>query len=1449
MRFLFDLRRTLARFAPRLGGSRGMAVAAALFGAMLPAARAATPLADQPLFATSSAPGNLALVLSVEFPTAISVAYVNRTYAPATEYLGYFDPNKCYTYHYTDGTGTDNYFQPAALARSHTCTNQWSGNFLNWATMPTIDPFRWVLTGGYRVIDDPALTVLEKAWATTQGSYLSNFPDSTVSNAYLAGATPFGAYSNLRTRIAGLGNKMRFVLGNSFSLQGKYYNSKNLSGAVALSRTDYDFSSITGNAAPGPGVNTNNFSASWTASITAPATGVYNFQTVSDDGVRLYINGTQIINNWTDHGATTDTGTTTTIAANSTIDIRLEYYQGSGNATLSLNWQPPGATSYTPIGASGAGDLAAPSAPFTGSNATSGSTLDLFVRAKVCDASVGLEQNCVGYPNGNSKPEGLMQQYSKKIRYSAFGYLNDSNILRDGGVLRAQQNFVGPIKPVPGSPDVSNPAAEWDAATGVFLSNPAPLDASNTSTVMGLPTGSVVDSGVLNYLNKFGEIKRGSYKTYDPVSELYYAAIRYYKNLPNVPEWTSVPGGTSDANRIIWTDGFPVITAPADPILYSCQRNFILGIGDTNTWADKDLPGNSLTSNEPGVPPAVAADPTNEVNATNRVGVLEGLGSSLGLSNGYAPCCDNNSALMAGAAYEAHVNDIRPDPLKPDKQKQTIDTFWVDVLESQVYANNNKYYLATKYGGFDVPAGYLYSNTTPLLTPSWHTNTDTFGSNPRPDNYFSGGQPERMKAGLETAFKKIVNAIGASTTSFASSLPQVAVTGNASYSASYDATVWTGEVSASVLNFVPATNSTTLIPKWDFSSKLAAQLAGNGWSTTRRVITWNGTAGVPFRLTDQLTGPQQTALNPSYVSSNPTDYLNYLRGDQSHEIDPSATAPSTTKIFRARPKLVGDIVGSKANPTGPPSFPFSDATNPGYAAFKTTWASRRTVVYIGANDGMLHAINGALDTTPGTPPLESDAKAGQEMFAYVPAALYQGPSSPSTPSVDGLASLGNKSFAHHYLVNATPNVADVDFARVPSASRARQTPTRSTDSDWHSVLIGGLGKGGKSYYALDVTNPVGMANGDETNAASKVLWEFSNSTLGVKDPITGRDRLGYTYGDPMVMKTAKYGWVVVLMSGYNNGDANGKGYFFFVNPKTGALLEAVPTHSGVGATGEGVDMGLATGNAFIVDATDGTADAIYAGDLFGNVWRLDVTALTGNYPDAVNFAQLTDANGTPQPITTRPAIEVDPKTRLRYVLVGTGRLLANPDVNSTQGQSFYALLDGTNLAFSTKPPPANVTFPITRSLLAQSINANAASIVAVNQTTQAGWYEDLNTAGATPSSGIAYRVVSDLTTSTGTVSFPAILTNGDVCSPSGSTRVYARNFANAQNTLRFLENTPYAAFGSYAGTATDLHYQSVGGKLRLVLGTDKGGAPLPVPITESVFNNRRLNWRELQVVE
>ena len=1324
---------TLARCAAVQALKFSTVAACMVLGTQLPA-RAQTALADQPLFASASVPGNLALALSVEFPTAISVAYTNRIYSSANSYLGYFDPNKCYAYSYSNGTGVNNYFAPASAATNRTCTGRWSGNFLNWASMQTIDPFRWVLTGGYRVIDSPAVTVVEKAWASTQGSASSNFPNSTLSDgALIAGATPFpSTTTSLSMSVWGRGNQMRFA--------------------------------------------------------------------VPEDG-----------------------------------------------NTPSLNDTP---TSYN------------------GTSTNKGTVFQAFIRVKVCDASLGasvpVESNCVAY-GSNYKPEGLIQQYSNKIRFSAFGYLNDGDPLRDGGVLRAQQKFVGPTMPMPGSPPVSNvkgvllgqtnvpqtTAAEWDATTGVMSLNPDADDAGNTAAIMGLPTGSVTNSGVMNYLNKFGQTAQ-SYKTFDNVSELYYAAIRYFKNLTAVPQWTSVPTGTSTSTVATWTDGFPVITAPPDPILYSCQRNFVLGIGDVHTWNDKNVPHASTTLplNEPSMPAEVAADTSvDAVTRTNQVGMLEGLGASIGTTNPWGSCCGNNSALIAGLAYDAHITDIRGRTVVAPALPQTVDTYWVDVQEGQAYEANNQFYLATKYGGFKVPAGYV-AGTAPSLS-SWHTNADMNGTQPRPDNYFSGGQPAAMQAGLTAAFADIASKVTQFTTSFSTSLPQVAQSNNASFSSQYDASTWTGEVTAGVLSFDPVTGAPSVVspppssnPGWILSDKLASQFAGTGWNLNRRVVSWNGIAGVAFRAsgTSQIAGTDLSALDTAYVTGNDAaNYLAYLRGDRTNELTtPVPPATATTGVYRPRAKLLGDIVGSKAEPVGPPSFPFSDATNPGYSAFKTTWAARRTMIYLGANDGMMHAVNGALLTSappPPTPPavapsppLEVDANAGTEMFAYVPRALYQGPN--GSPNADGLASLGNPSFTHHHMVNATPVVYDIDFKKTQGST--------ATAPDWRSVLIGGLGKGGRSYYAIDVTDPVGMTTGGETAVASKVLWEFSDPALG------------YTFGIPLVMKTAKYGWVVVLTSGYNNSD--GKGYFIFVNPSTGALLEKVST--GVGTVAG--DAGLANANAFVLDGSNGTADAIYAGDLLGNVWRLDVTGTTGSYSTPTRIAVLADASNNPQPVTSNPAIEVDPATKKRVVMIGTGRMLDPTDITSTRPQSFYAIFDGSSTAFTTMPV-APLAFPYSRTVLANNTgNAPTGTVVPANN---AGWFEDLGVDVSTPASsgpppiaahtgtGIAYRVVSDSTTLAGSVAFAAILPSGDPCSPSGKSRVYGRQYANGLTTVKDTVKLTATSYVGLPGTVTDLHFLSVNGKPALVSGTDSGtvGQIQINPLTS--YQLRRLNWRELQSVD
>jgi len=131
-------------------------------------------------------------------------------------------------------------------------------------------------------------------------------------------------------------------------LAGSYFNNVTLTGTPALQRTEaVDFN--WGTASPGTGVTTNNFSARWTGSFQATAAGSYRLQTVSDDGVRVWVNGVQVINNWTDHSSTTNTSSAFTLAAGQKATVRVEYYEKGGNAVMRLRWLVPGTTGYVAI--------------------------------------------------------------------------------------------------------------------------------------------------------------------------------------------------------------------------------------------------------------------------------------------------------------------------------------------------------------------------------------------------------------------------------------------------------------------------------------------------------------------------------------------------------------------------------------------------------------------------------------------------------------------------------------------------------------------------------------------------------------------------------------------------------------------------------------------------------------------------------------------------------------------------------------------------------------------------------------------------------------------------------------------------------------------------------------------------------------------------------------------
>ncbi|HET9643340.1 MAG TPA: PilC/PilY family type IV pilus protein [Burkholderiaceae bacterium] len=1224
-----------------------------------------------------------------------------------------------------DDDYSNSYFTPYSAASGHTCSSSsavplWSGNYLNWASMQTLDTFRWVLTGGYRSTDTVTTTILSKTYAARDS--VSDIPEKEVNASLLAGATPFT-------------------------------------------------------------------SAEWTAGA---------FTRLRNLGTRMWISGSRsdLITGKNTKGAKPYTGQTS-YAHNS----------GAGYADPDK-------------------------------------TYEIYINIKVCDPTVGLEENCVAY-GSNYKPEGLLQKYSSKLRFSAFGYYNhngNETQQRDGGVMRARMKYIGPTQPVPLSSPVSNSHAEWDSSTGVMISNPDPQDASATESFAAAAGWNVTipNSGVMNYLNKFGYSAK-SYKEMDPASELYYAALRYYKNLGNVSSYTTLGNAGDSTTAAKWLDGFPAITSDdvwkksltdqtasyGSPILYACQKSFILGIGDVNTHRDGNLPGSVLRSSlEPPMPPEVAADASvNVKTATDMTGRLEGLPVETPLGEYYGDvlertCPDTehlcHTYYIAGLAYDAHTRDIRLDLTG----SQTVSTYWMDVVEDQIYMRKNQYWMAAKYGGFELPDNFSpYSDSNgPSTLPdsSWYTTHDTIkvdknlfwystnsgDTDKRPDNYFPGDRPETMKSGLVQAFAKIASEADHSTSTALSLASPNVKDGAINYATTYSPKDWTGQLVASTLGF-NSSGVPTIAPLWDARDVLEKMITPTDTSS-RKIVTCctDHGAALPFTFATLSTATLDSRTNlasfmkvpgVAEASQSTANYIEYLRGASSQEL-------ANGGVYRTRSHRLGDIVNSKPVPVSAPHARYYDVYNPGYTEFKHGKAGGRpTVVYVGGNDGMLHAFDG----TAGT----SDS--GHELFAYIPSFLYGTSSSAAT---SGLASLGNPGYSHHYFVDATPEVRDIDFNRTHGSA--------GTAPDWRTLLVGGLGKGGKGYFAIDVTYPRDWSS--DTAVAGKVLWEFSDS------------RLGYTYSTPTLVKTRKYGWVVVFTSGFSNSD--GKGYFFFVNPRTGVVLEAVETPEGSEA--QPLDMAFHT--AFIPDYTDFTADAIYAGDLRGNVWRVDVSGTSSDY-EVTKIAHLTDANETPQPVTTAPTVEIEPNSKKRYVLVGTGRLLADSDISNANVQSFYAINDGTSSSggfYTSSSLPGGGSFPVTRGQL--EANTDLLAGIGSAPSHVMGWYLDL---GVT--NNIAERVNVQPSVNNGVLTFAANLPNGEVCAPSGTGTMYAVSLAAGKSVLVDGNSAPIASQHS-SSIVTDLKITNVNGSIRVYGGNSKG-EPVLLPTATGIGTNPlQINWREVR---
>lgn len=270
-------------------------------------------------------------------------------------------------------------------------------------------------------------------------------------------------------------------------------------------------------------------------------------------------------------------------------------------------------------------------------------------------------------------------------------------------------------------------------------------------------------------------------------------------------------------------------------------------------------------------------------------------------------------------------------------------------------------------------------------------------------------------------------------------------------------------------------------------------------------------------------------------------------------------------------------------------------------------------LFVGANDGMLHAF---------------DAITGRERFAYIPSIFVNGDGSSQSAK---LHALGLNPYVHKYFV-------DGQFA------------ARTYNSQ--SILVGGLGGGGKALFALDITKSVmnNIKNSNERQTTRTLLWEVTNNSIGYAN-------LGHTYAKP-VMLTLEDKAVAIVANGYNS--TNGAASLFVIKSNNGALVKEIVVDQG----GPDSTNGLSSPTAVDIDL-DGKFDFAYAGDLNGNLWKFDLSSLTATKLYNTNPAQA---------ITMEPSIIYHPFGG-KMVLFATGKLFTDADAKDNSIHYTYGIWD------------------------------------------------------------------------------------------------------------------------------------------------------------------------------
>jgi type IV pilus assembly protein PilY1 len=1378
-------------------------------------------LSDVPLYLNETVPPLMLLTMSKNhklFYEAYNDAsdldgdgVLDLRYKPdSVDYYGYFDSHKCYNY-------TGSYFEPASTTTNKKCSGAWSGDFLNYLTMTRMDVLRKSMYGGYRSSDSNGLTILERAYVPQDAhswgkEYRSVAVDGFNISEYTPLALPTGGgtirhlFANTTLlNSAGQEPRLRVLANSPYRIWEWVSRERPVAdnsvipgggGSVSVTPTDYivrvkvcDSSLPEDNCAAYPngnlkptgllhryGENQSMKFGLLTGSYTKNLSGGVLRKNVGDITDEIDVN-TGIF--------------TSTVGIIKTMDrIRIPNFGGSYEHQSNCGF--------------------------------------IFNRA----LNEG-ECRSWGNPVAEMMYEGLRYFAGKATPTASF----DAHSGDDVNLGLPHPSWVDPYDPAenhkcapanmmvlsdvePNYDSDQVPGSSWSSFSGDLSLNASSIGdtiwqnefGASRSILIGEASGTNDGAPTLKTASSFSNI-RGLAPSEPTKQGSYYSASVAYHGVTNDLH----TGVSSTQNVSTYVITFPSATATIpfnvnnNTILFSPFAKSVGGCGATGSFKPTDtivdlyIESLSPTSGvvrinyedvEQGADHDMDAitrytfnvDSINNAldittDSTYAAGcIIQHIGYTLAGTNNdgaYLVVRDRDTAAGSDVDYALDTPNVAGALPLSDTRSFTPSGAAVDntLLESPLW-------YAAKWGGFTD----LNQNNLPDLAQEWDEDADG-----NPDNYFLVINLSQLEAKIDALFQQVIarNSSASSSTVSTGSIN----TNTRVYQSIFNSGDWSGQLLSFAVNpsngALITTGSGPNGSQWDAGNVIS----GQNWDTGREIITYDPIAGnaIAFRWNDLGTA-QQTALDLNPVSSSAdglgASRLEYIRGNQSLEVSGGGS-------FRDRSVVLGDIVNSAPIYVDSPSFPYSGFIWPSgapengsatYADFKTTYENRQDVVYVGANDGMLHAIN---------------ADNGEEMFAYIPSVL-----------IDRLNLLTSQNYSHKYYADGSITPGDVFF---------------NSNNSWRSVIVGGLNKGGQAVFALDVTNP-SLFN--ENNASSLHLWEFTDADDA---------DLGYSFSQPSIVRMSNGKWAAVFGNGYNsteldsNTSSTGNAVLYVVDIETGSLVKKFDT--GVGALQDPAALGRPNGlSSPAVADVDGdfVADYIYAGDLFGNIWKFDVNdtnptnwaiAFSGN---PLYSAQ--DSLGTYQPITARVALAARQGTPDHIQLfVGTGKYLEASDKNTNSIQTFYSLVD------SHTTPIASRTDLLQQQVLDEQFIGTTQLRVTSNNTmssSQRGWFMDFNYG----SNNLGERVVSHAIYRDKKIVFTTLIPSSDVCVFGGSSWLME---LNAHDGAR-LSQTPFDINGDGQFNGSDLVSYGGGGQKVAIGGIQPSSVLMQTP---SILSNGEADYK------